>query len=75
MTGFLDLKQLGEYTGLSVKTLRRYLRLGMPAYQISGKILVPLAGFHSWLEGFAMHKKRDIDQTVNEVMKEYISSR
>jgi excisionase family DNA binding protein len=53
--GYLPLKALARYSGLSVRTLRRYLTDAsrpLPSYRIGGKVLVRRAEFDAWAKQF-----------------------
>lgn len=44
------LKELAERTSLSVPTLRRFIKKGMPHYRIGRSILVDPDEFDSWMK-------------------------
>jgi len=46
----VDLKTLAKQISLSVPTLRKYLRQGMPHLHLEGKILVDPQEARQWLE-------------------------
>ena len=46
----LSLKRLSQKTGISVTTLRKYLRQGMPHYRPEKKIFVSYDEFWQWFE-------------------------
>jgi excisionase family DNA binding protein len=53
--GYLSLKALAAYAGLSVRTLRDRLRDGarpLPCYRVGGKVLVRRSEFDSWIQQF-----------------------
>jgi excisionase family DNA binding protein len=55
MSGYLSLKALSVYSGLSVRTLRGYLADAfrpLPHYRVGGKILVSRAEFDEWVRQF-----------------------
>src|SRR5262249_18335710 len=53
---FLSLKALAQYSGLSRRTLERYLRetpdRALPCYRVGGKILVWRGEFDAWIAAF-----------------------
>ena len=69
---YFDLKDLSEYSSLSVRTLRDYLAdpdNPLPSYCIKRKILVRKSEFEKWMEQYQTnHKKLDtiIDEIVDE---------
>lgn len=54
----MDLKALAQEISLSVYTLRKFAREGMPHYRVGKKILIDQHEFESW---FAVHYKGDVD--------------
>ena len=54
----VDLKALAQEISLSVYTLRKFARVGMPHYRVGRKILIDQDEFESW---FAAHHKGDTD--------------
>jgi hypothetical protein len=65
-----DLRGLSVYSSLAVPTLRDYIKGGtLPCFKVKGKILVKRSEFERWLEGYRMHKSRDIESIVDDVMK------
>jgi hypothetical protein len=66
-----DLRGLSVYSTLGVSTLRDHIRKdGLPCFKIGGKILVKLSEFDKWLEGYRLHKGRDINSIADDVMRE-----
>jgi len=74
--GYLSLRGLAEYSGLSVRTLRALIHRDvspMPYYQIANKILVRLSEFDDWMRQFrrsaeTVGDRRDLDRLVNDVL-------
>ena len=54
----MDLKALAQEISLSVYTLRKFAREGMPHYRVGKKILIDKHEFESW---FAAHFRGDAD--------------
>ena len=53
--GYLPLKALAPYSGLSVRTLREYLAdrtRPLPHYRVGGKILVRQSDYDAWVAQF-----------------------
>ncbi len=69
-----DLKGLSAYSSLSVSALRQYIKGGLPAYSLRGKILVRQSEFDRWLEKFRVSRDQDLDAIVDDVMGEIGSS-
>jgi excisionase family DNA binding protein len=72
---YLTLKQLAEYSSVSVPTLRRYIRNhNLPYFQIGRSILIDPEEFDDWMK--LLRKKRiakenRFDEIVNEVVREF----
>lgn len=69
---YLPLADLSAYCGLSVKTLRGYLRdpvAPLPHYQPASKIVVRVSEFHAWMERFRHADAGTVDATVDELLK------
>lgn len=59
MTGYLSLRALAAYSGLSVRTLRGYLSdrvRPLPHYRVGGKILVSRPEFDQWVTQFRVQR-------------------
>jgi hypothetical protein len=55
-SAYLSLRQLATYSGLSVRTLRGYVRRAvdpLPCYKLPGKVLVRRSEFDTWLQRYA----------------------
>lgn len=70
--GYLPLKDLADYSGLSVRTLRDYLRdpvSPLPYYQpAGGKVLVKREDFDAWMERFRKHQTSTVDAAVESIL-------
>ena len=66
---YLDLKGLASYSSLGVGTIRDYLKQGLPAFKIKGKVLIRKSEFDEWIEGFRLGTKRDLDAMVADVVE------
>ncbi len=69
--GYLPLKALARYSGLSVRTLRGYLSHPahpLPCYRLGGKVLVKQSEFDAWMERFRAEVVPRVDTIVTEVL-------
>lgn len=70
--GYLPLKDLAQYSGLSVRTLRVYLRdpvAPLPYYQpAGGKVLVRREDFDAWMERFRKAGTSTVDAAVDALL-------
>lgn len=70
--GYLSLKGLAQYSGLSVRSLRDRLAdrtRPMPHYRVGGKILVRRTDFDAWVSQFKVsHARVSIDTLVDDVV-------
>jgi len=75
--GFLSLRGLAEYSGLSVRTLRGLIRRAvapLPYYQIANKILVRRGEFDIWMRQFRRCTKTagdrsELDRLVDQMLE------
>jgi len=75
--GFLSLRRLAAYSGLSVRTLRALIDRAvapLPYYQIASKILVCRCEFDAWMLQFRRGTKivgdrSELDRVVDEVLE------
>jgi hypothetical protein len=71
--GYLKLRDLARYSGLSVRTLRQWLNdpeNPLPCYRVGGVMLVKLVEFERWIEVF----RRDGDNrgVVEKIVARFI---
>lgn len=69
--GYLSLKALSSYAGLSVRTLRSHLQdpiAPLPHFRIGGRILVRRSEFDVWVGRFRATGASALDGVVNDVM-------
>ncbi len=67
--GYFDLKGLEVYSALKVPTLRDYIKSGdLPCFKLKGKILIRKSEFDTWLEGYRLNKKQDLNHLVDSVI-------
>ena len=67
----LSLRALADHSGLSVRTLRRYLRLppdeALPCYRTAGKILVRRSEFDAWIEHYWSRGRPSLKRALQEL--------
>ena len=71
--GYVPLKALAVYAGLSVRTLRDYLTdpiAPLPHYRIGGKILVRRSEFDAWAQRFRRVGSGTFDLVVDDLLRE-----
>ena len=69
---YLSLKALSQYSGLSVRNLRRYLTNAahpLPHYRVGGKLLVKRSEFDDWMRGFRSAERPRLDGIVADVLR------
>jgi hypothetical protein len=69
----MSLRQLAEFAGLSVRTLRSHLTNAsrpLPHYLVGGKILVRVADFDAWMQGFRVSDPASVDGMVDELLRD-----
>jgi excisionase family DNA binding protein len=71
----IDLKTLGKKLSISVHTLRKFIKKGMPHYKVGNKFLVSSKEVEPW---FAQQFRRetklnndDLDSILNNVLADY----
>ena len=70
--GYLSLRTLSAYSGLSVRTLRTYLsdpRRPLPHYRIGGKVLVRRSDYDAWVSAFRVVDPVGLGHVVDDVME------
>jgi predicted site-specific integrase-resolvase len=72
--GYLPLRHAALWTGVSVRTLRRWTNQGLPRYQAEqrGKVLIKLSDINAFL---AKHRLSEpsLDVVISSVMKSLVS--
>src|SRR5215208_3314058 len=69
--GYLPLKALASYSGLSVRTLRDYLMdpIGpLPHYRIAGKILVRRSEYDAWVQRFRRRGSNSLGAMIDDLL-------
>ena len=72
LDGYLSLKTLSAYSGLSVRTLREYLihpSRPLPHYRPGAKILVKRSEFDGWITTFRVNDARQDDAMLADLMR------
>jgi len=70
--GYLPVKDLAVYSGLSVRTLRTYISHPshpLPCYRIGGKVLVRRSEFDQWAQQFRAEPSSVVDSLVTETLR------
>ena len=70
--GYLSMRTLSAYSGLSVRTLRGYLSdpaRPLPHYRIGGKVLVRRSDYDAWVSVFRVAGSAGLGRVVDEVME------
>jgi hypothetical protein len=71
---YQDLKTLSKMTSISVFTLRKFVKMGMPHFRLGRKILIKPDDFREWFEGHcrasSVEPTSEIDRIVSEALKE-----
>lgn len=69
---FLSLRALASYSGLSIRKLRDLLEdpdHPLPAYRVSGELLVRRGEFDAWMTAHRRRRRIDVDQIVSDVLR------
>ena len=73
---YQDLKSLAKETSLSVYTMRKFIKMGLPHYRLDRKILVNPKEFDAWFkERFRVSKEpsdADIDRMVKDTLAKLV---
>ena len=69
-----DLKTLSKETSLSVFTLRKFVKMGLPHFRVGNKILVKSEDFSKWFEthhkGVCASEKPTLDTVLEKAFIE-----
>jgi len=75
MIGWMKIKGAAQYAGISVRTLRGWLKSGLRHSRLPSKsILIKIAWLDEFLEGFEIDTdkaKREINDAVDEVLRDF----
>jgi len=67
--GYCRIREAAEYSGgVSVRTLRNWLKEGLPHFRPGGTILIAYRDIDDWLEQFRVDRNK-LDAVVDEVME------
>jgi hypothetical protein len=65
---FLSLRTLATYSGLSTRTLRRFVELpldeALPCYRLPGKVLVRRSEFDAWIERYRSRGRPSLERAI-----------
>jgi len=67
---YLSLTELAIYASVAKNTLKKWLRDGMPHYQVNRCIRVRVDEFNSWMNRFRVGTSPDLDAMLDQVIKE-----
>lgn len=71
MTGWAKIKKAAEYTGISERTMRDWLKDGLKHSRLpSGTVLIKYEWIDAYLEAFAA-KEDQVDKIVNETLRNF----
>ncbi|MCU1384339.1 MAG: hypothetical protein JWL71_3036 [Acidobacteria bacterium] len=72
---YFTLRALSAYSGLSIRTLRDYLKHQgnpLPCYRPGGKLLVKRSDFDRWMDGYrTAAPSATVDSVVDDLMREF----
>jgi len=70
MDGWAKIKKAAEYSGISERTMRDWLKAGLQCSRLpSGTVLIRYKSIDEYLEGFAA-KEDQVDKIVKETMRD-----
>ena len=70
MIGWAKIKQASEYAGVSPRTMRDWLKQGLPHSRLpTGTILIKLTWIDEWLESFSVGENQ-VDRIVEEIFQD-----
>ncbi len=71
MTGWAKIKKAAEYSGISERTMRDWLKSGLKCSRLpSGTVLIKYEWLDAYLEAFA-GKEDQVDKIVNETLRDF----
>ena len=68
---YLPLRDLADYSGLSVRTLRGFLRTpanSLPHFRVRGRILVRRSDFDAWMLAFRRIDSEALNGLIDDVL-------
>jgi excisionase family DNA binding protein len=70
MDGWAKVKDAAEYSGVSVRTLREWLKEGLPHARLkTSTILIKYDWIDQWLSQFEVKPDNSVDAIVDEVLE------
>ena len=73
---YLTLRTLSAYSGISIRTLREYLKQQgnpLPCYRPGGKLLVKRSEFDRWMNNYrTAPPAAGVDRLVDDLMREFV---
>ena len=68
--GYGNVKAAAKYCGVSVRTLRTWIKEGVPHFRLkTGTILLRYSDLDSWLSQFAIHGN-EVDAILDDVLSD-----
>lgn len=67
---YLSLAELAIYASVGKNTLKKWLKDGMPYYQVNRCIRVRVDEFNEWMNRFRVGTSPDLDAMLDQVIKE-----
>ena len=67
---YLSLAELAICAAVAKNTLKKWLRDGMPYYQVNRCIRVRVDEFNGWMNRFRVGTSKDLDAILDQVMRE-----
>jgi hypothetical protein len=67
---YLSLAELAIYASVAKNTLKKWLKDGMPYYQVNRCIRVRVDEFNGWMNRFRSGTSEDLDAILDQVIKE-----
>jgi excisionase family DNA binding protein len=68
--GWGKVRAAAEYAGMSQRTVRDWLKMGLPHSKVRGSILIEYRQLDEWLRGFAVVMNL-LDGIVDEVLRDF----
>ena len=73
--GWAQIKEAAAYAGVSTRTLRAWLRRGLPFVRVPhGCILIKVADINVWLEGFK-ESTNEVNQLVEDALEPFMQGK
>jgi len=67
--GYAKIQTAARYFGVSERTLREYLKVGLPHFRLStGTILIAYRDIDAWLQQFRVDDRK-VDAVLDEIME------